>query len=217
MDVRRGGVATPDGYIFELSGGELCLDFANTVDSRPTEEPRELLLAYSDLISWSKQAGTLTEGEARGLTRKAARHPSQAAAVLRRARRLRETLFQLFSAVAEGHEPDHALLGELNDSLPQALVHLRVARSASGFAWDWSQGGELDRMLWPVLNSAGELLISDNLERVRECAADDCAWLFLDQSRNRSRRWCDMTVCGNRDKVQRHRARQRRARRRTNS
>jgi predicted RNA-binding Zn ribbon-like protein len=64
-------------------------------------------------------------------------------------------------------------------------------------------------MLWPVVRSAAELLTSDELGRVRECAADNCAWLFLDRSKNRSRRWCDMAVCGNRDKVRRFRQRSR--------
>jgi predicted RNA-binding Zn ribbon-like protein len=63
--------------------------------------------------------------------------------------------------------------------------------------------------VWGVLRSAADLLTSDDLGRLRECASDTCAWLFLDHSKNRSRRWCDMTVCGNRDKVRRHRQRQR--------
>lgn len=62
----------------------------------------------------------------------------------------------------------------------------------------------LERILWPIAQSAAELLTSSELGTVRLCEAPDCAWLFLDQSCNRSRRWSDMKVCGNRQKARRH-------------
>ena len=90
-----------------------------------------------------------------------------------------------------------------------ASARLRLAQDGEEFRWDWDDEEALDRMLWPVARSAGELLTSDRLGQVRVCAADDCDWLFLDTSRNGSRRWCDMRVCGNRSKVRRYRAAQR--------
>lgn len=82
--------------------------------------------------------------------------------------------------------------------------------SVSSFVWGWDDAAPaLDRPLWPVARSLAELLTSDELPRVRECAADNCAWLFIDTSKNRSRRWCDMAVCGNRAKARRHYARAR--------
>lgn len=92
----------------------------------------------------------------------------------------------------------------LDGALPAALGRLRLVPGRKRFTWDWAGDVEaLDRVLWPVVRSAAELLTSGDLDRVRRCAGDDCAWLFLDRSRNGSRRWCDMTVCGNRSKVRR--------------
>jgi predicted RNA-binding Zn ribbon-like protein len=59
-------------------------------------------------------------------------------------------------------------------------------------------------MLWPIASSAADLLTSERLKKVRLCEAKTCTWLFLDESRNHSRRWCDMKVCGNREKARRH-------------
>jgi predicted RNA-binding Zn ribbon-like protein len=209
--IRRGGIATPAGYLYELSGGELCLDFANTVDSRPTEEPRELLSDYSNLVQWSAQAGAITPRAAKRLDREADRQRGLATAVLRRARTLREAIFRVFSAVAFGTTPPNAALDVLNRHLPAVLKHLRVMRDGADYRWEWEREDALDHMLWPVLRSAAELLTSDRLDRVRVCSADDCDWLFLDQSKNRTRRWCDMTVCGNRNKVRQFRRAQRRS------
>jgi predicted RNA-binding Zn ribbon-like protein len=209
---RRGGRPTPAGYEYELSGGALCLDFVNTVDYRPTSERKELLGTYSDLVAWARQAGALSTTQAAELRRGAERRPRDAETVLQRARAVREELFGVFATAAAGGRLHEEALDPLTQALAAALGRLRlVPAPRGGAAWDWEpDAAALDRMLWPVLRSAGELLTSAELARVRECAAARCAWLFLDHSRNRSRRWCDMTVCGNRDKVRRHRQRSRR-------
>ncbi len=204
MRARYGGLETPGGFVFELTGGSLCLDLANTLDERPTESPKERLRSYEDLVAWSEQAGAVMPASARGLRAGAVRRPETAAAVLRHARELREALFALFSALADGRTPPGPALDALNAALPEGLARLRLRRHGRGYEWDWEEGEtRLDRMLWPVVRSAAELLVSPERDRVRECASESCAWLFLDTSRNRSRRWCDMTVCGNRDKVRR--------------
>jgi len=206
---------TPAGFVFELSGGALCLDFVNTVDNRPTPERKELLNRYEDLLAWARQAGAITARQAEVLERKATRRPREAQSVLDGARAVRETLFALFSAAFAGRRLPSTELASLNRAVAAALERLRLSPRPGGRArWTWDEDPALERPLWPVLRSATELLTSDDLARVGECAADTCAWLFLDRSKNRSRRWCDMTVCGNRDKVRRLRQRQRGNRRR---
>ena len=224
-----GGSGRPGtgGHRFEVTGGALCLDLANTVDSRTTDTPKERLGTFADLAAWGEQARAIDGAEGRRLVAAARRHPAAAAAVLRRARTLREALFAIFSAVAGGGAPGTADLETLNDELKRALGHARLvpeqgrkpARSGAArgmnaaYRWGWSgEGDDLDRMLWPAARSAAELLTGDRLARVRECGAGNCAWLFLDTSRNRSRRWCDMKVCGNREKAHRHYRRIRRSR-----
>ncbi len=204
-DARRVQVHPP---LFELTGGRLCLDFTNTVDNRPSPRRRDLLRNYSDLISWSCQTGIVSGGQAKQLGRKASAHPQKAETVLRRGKELREAIYGVFSAIAHGRRPSASELDVLNKNLGQALSRSQVVRKNGGFSWELrASPGELGQVLWPVARSALNLLVSTELNTIRECAADDCAWLFLDGSRNRSRRWCDMKVCGNRSKIRRFRKR----------
>lgn len=186
--------------------GRLCLDFANTVVWHASNHPEEKLHNYSDLVSWAREVGVLTAREAQGLLREATRRPSDAATVLERAIVLREAVYRVFSAVASGRSPEGAYLGIVNEALSKALVRLQVVKAAHRFTWGWAGDvTALDRMVWPVARSAGDLLTSEELTRMGQCADDrGCGWLFLDMSRNRSRRWCDMRDCGNRAKAKRH-------------
>ncbi len=198
-------------YTFALLGGRLCLDFTNTVGSHASETPSEHLHSYGDLLEWSRQAAVVTDEEAKQLERLAAEHPAEAVAVYEQAIALRETIYRTFSAVADGRVVGAEDMDALNRSLADALRHLRIVAADEGFAWDWTPDDRaFDRMLWPVVRSAAELLVSGELSRVRECSGDTCGWLFVDMSRNRSRRWCDMEDCGNRAKARRHYQRQRR-------
>jgi predicted RNA-binding Zn ribbon-like protein len=196
---------------FDLTGGRVCLDFTNTlVGSR--EHPKENLESYDDLVAWSRQSGVLTDGEARRLVREARQRPGDAAATLFQALTLRETIFRTFARVAEGRSPDADDIAALNAALAHALPHLRIETSGDAFSWTWhAEAGDLDRMLWTVARSAADLLVSqDERGRVRRCAGTDCDWLFMDTSRNSSRRWCDMRSCGNRAKAHRYYERQKR-------
>ena len=209
--VRGGGTMGPRGWLFELNGGLLCFDFTNTVDKRPLEDRRDHLASYADLVSWGEQAGGITAADGRRLRQLAARRPGEGRAALRRARQVREAIFAIFHAVAGGRKLPREDLDTLNAALPGALGRQRLVPARDRMAWDYSDEPEnLDRVLFPVVRSAAELLTGDDLDRVRECCSDCCAWLFLDTSRNRTRRWCDMTVCGNRAKARRHYARQKR-------
>ena len=196
-----------------LIGGALCLDFTNTVGGRrDTGVIEDKLNGYSDLIAWSRHTGTLTEAEARNLTREAARRPAEANETFERAIALREALYRIFTALTEGSSPKAADIAVLNVELSQALAHSELVAAGEGFTWSWSHRRDaLDLVLWPIARSAAELLTSPDLARVRECAGDSCGWLFVDTSKNRSRRWCDMSDCGNRAKARRHYARARAA------
>jgi predicted RNA-binding Zn ribbon-like protein len=196
---------TPSGFLFELTGGRPCLDLANTVDNRPSEAPRENLNRYEDLVAWCEQSCQITPKEGSDLRRAAREHPRRAETELRRARTLREALFALFSAAAAGRALPERDLETLNGHLPAALGRLRVGIDRDGPAWHWKAAkGDLDRLLPPVIDDAADLLTSPLLSRVRECNAGKCSWLFLDQSHGRTRKWCDMRVCGNRAKALRH-------------
>jgi len=186
--------------------GRLGLDFANTVDRPTSEHPEEFITSYSDLVRWSQHTGLLTEAEARRIRREAARRPQEANIVLEEAKSFREVIFRIFSRVAAERQPETTDLDLLNKKLSEAFSHLRVAPQKTGFRWEWA-GGEnrLDQMLWAVAQAAGEMLVDEEaLTWLRECANPGCGWLFVDTSRNKSRRWCKMGVCGNRVKARRH-------------
>jgi len=190
--------------LFELTGGALCLDFVNTIDNRPVG-PTELLNTYGDLVAWAEQTGVLSPELAGTLRTEATQRPDAAAAALDGARTLREAAHAVLTAAVTGAAAPADSLGMLEAAVPPSLARRRLVQTATGFEWEWAyDDAALDGLLAPVVESAATLLTSPDLSRVRECEAERCGWLFLDRSRNRSRRWCDMSVCGNRAKVRRH-------------
>jgi len=196
------------GWTFELLGGRLCLDFVNTVSGKRLREPIERLGIWTDLVSWGRQTGVLGDDLARRLDAEGQRRPGEAAAALRRALELREALFRIFRAAAEGGEPAAEDLELLNAVLSRARSHEKLLRAAGRYRLACPEGeAGLDAVLWPVARSAAELLASDEVTRVRICEAtpvDGCGWLFLDETRSGTRRWCSMKDCGNRAKARRH-------------
>ena len=189
-----------------LLGERLCLNFANTVDPRQGDHPREFLTSYPDLVAWSVRLGVLDEPAARELRAAAAQDPEAAEQAYADAVRVREALYEVFSAVAAGGAAPAAALIILNGAVARAFAHAAVEPDGNGYRWAWQPDPPaLDQVLWPVLRSAVDLLTSDELARVKECPGlGDCGWLFLDTSKNGSRRWCSMDGCGNRAKGRRH-------------
>ncbi len=194
----------PEEHIFGFIAGNLSVDYTNTVSSRKDGPPREYLTDYAALVAWGRQAGVLTDGEAADLRTQGAAHPADAATVLDEARTLREAIYRMFSARIEGQPVADADLATLNTALERALAQAWVVRAGDGFGWGWCTDTALDRMLWPVAKGTADLLTGPDAHRVSECRSDDCGWLFLDQTRNHSRQWCDMQGCGNRAKARRH-------------
>lgn len=193
-----------------LLGGRLCLDFTNTVDWHASEHPVEFLTSYAALVAWSWHAGVLSNREAQTLLEEAEHRPTEANAVLERATTLREAMYRVFVSVIEGLRPDPSDVDTLNQAVSEAMVHLELAATADGFAWVWRAGEHaLDRMLWQVARSAADMVASEARHWVKQCAGDPCGWLFLDTSKNHSRRWCNMGSCGNRAKSRRHYQRRR--------
>ncbi|HET7232090.1 MAG TPA: ABATE domain-containing protein [Longimicrobium sp.] len=187
----------------ELAGGHLALDFANTAGVHGEQRESEWLSAYDDLVWWGLRAGAITQPQAEALLARSREDAEEAAAVYARAIALREAVYRVFSPICHGACAAECDLAVVNAELQRALPHLRVIREGEGYAWAW-EGDGLDRVLWPVARAAADLLTSGDLVRIGECEGDRCEWLYLDTSRNRSRRWCVMSDCGNRAKARRH-------------
>lgn len=187
----------------DFVGAALCLDFANTVSGHDKDRSRHWFADYGLLVAWSLDVGCIDGSEARNLRRRAREAPESAKAALARVIAVRECLYRIFSALSAGGAPDDVDMARFNRALAKALPHGSIARQREGFDWRWAgTADDLDRPLWPVLRSAAELLTGPDLDLLRECGR--CSWLFLDRSKNRRRRWCKMSVCGNRAKAARH-------------
>lgn len=195
---------------FEFISGALCLDFANTIHNlrawvKNTNGKEEELHTISDLLDWAKEAGLLSLAAHDRLSEHYHRNPRAAAASLARGTAIRDLLLSIFTGIANGRSLSPQRLSELNSLLAQAPGRLHVRKNSGRIETEWtSEADGLQPVLFAVLTSAAQLLASDRLGRVRECASADCTWLFIDESRNRSRRWCDMRACGNRMKARRH-------------
>jgi predicted RNA-binding Zn ribbon-like protein len=198
---------------FDFESGELCLDFANTVDWHASLQPHDRLTDIYDLVAWGEAAGTLSSQEAERLQQLAEGESEKAGSAFERAVILREAIYRIFSNRAAGEDINSDDLDILNEALREAMSHLQLTIIPQGFKWEWVEvENTFDRFAWAVARSAGELMTSDRLVRVSECADDrGCGYLFIDTSRNSSRRWCSMGTCGNRAKASRSYRRKREA------
>ncbi len=181
----------------EFLGNDLALDFANTIELPSDGPDTDHLRTYADLVTWARRAGALPEG---------ARLKS---ADLTPARQLRQAIADVFSALAAGRQPPKGALRALSNVYADAVENGVLAAgpqagSVDDWGWVWT-GRHPDRPLWPIAVAAIDLLRSDRLGRLKRCA--NCNWLFLDRSRNGSRRWCSMDECGVHTKMRRYRAR----------
>lgn len=184
-------------------GGGLSPDFVNTVDWRLREPPVELLKEFSDLLKWGWSTGIVTLQEARKLKAWGESHPRAAAQALAEAREVREAIAGAFQAVARGEALPPMSLARIDEACRAAWA-ARTLKPAGkgGAAWTWRDDSSTPhRIAWSAALDAARILTSEDRERLSECGDAQCGWLFLDTSRNRSRRWCTMQGCGNRNKA----------------
>lgn len=196
----------------KLLGGRLCLDFVNTCGGRRDEDGSPIndrLLEYSDLVAWAARAGIESGPAALKLVSAATQDGAAAVKVWERSVALREACYRLLSGKIRGQNPAAADVAILNREWIDALRHRALAAGPPYLRLKWTGSEQaLDRTLWAVAESAVQLLASQQSGRLRECGGPNCGWLFEDVSRNGSRQWCDMQMCGNLAKVRRFRERQ---------
>jgi predicted RNA-binding Zn ribbon-like protein len=183
----------------KLIGGWLCLDFLNTAGLHATEHKKEFLRSYFDLVDWFNYAGVITDDDKRRLLDEAEKNPVEAERVLHRAIELREIIFQVFLSISRNTFPRQKDMDRFNKKLSKMMGQSKLELTNKGVEWDtMGNNDSLDWMLNSVIQSAFSLLTSKELDRVKICADErGCGWLFYDNSKNKSRRWCDMTDCGN--------------------
>jgi predicted RNA-binding Zn ribbon-like protein len=183
-----------------LVGGNPLLDLANTQSGPPGGAPdSEALHSYDDLVRWDRRIGLLDDGQARRLRAVAGRHPRLALAAFDRARRLRADAYETFEAIATGRRPPAATVDRLHAAAAEALSHASLVAADGRFAVRWEASDDLDLAWWPVVHAGLDLLLRGPLDRVKGCGG--CRYLFVDETKNRSRRWCSMDDCGTREKM----------------
>jgi predicted RNA-binding Zn ribbon-like protein len=190
----------------EIVGGDLCLDFANTVNVRPAPE-HDYLSSYQALLDWSAKVVSLEPPHLQQLAVRGAAQPDAAQAVLVQAHALRDSIYRVFAQIVAQHAPDAIDLAAVQQHYNAACLRSQLVWQGSRARYTWIRSMDLETALAPVAYAAGELLRSDDLGALKRCPS--CGWLFLDRSKNGQRRWCSMNSCGVRDKMQRYHQRQR--------
>ena len=186
---------------------DLCFDFVNTLAWRGSA-PAESLHTIADLLGWLAAASAMPARAIGELSKWFAAHPAPAATVFSAALEIRETLYRLLRAVATASHPARADLRRLNHALNDTAPRVTLDGADNRFGWRIEARPTVTGMLAPVLWSAADIIVGADAARVRQCANDRCLWLFLDDSKNGTRRWCSMQACGNRAKAHRHYLRQ---------
>ncbi|MBL6444903.1 CGNR zinc finger domain-containing protein [Fulvivirga sp. 29W222] len=182
-----------------LHGGWLCLDFINTVHDWTVADPEDYLVSYDDVLRWSARMNTLPAEDIDQL-QKTFQHSEKADLLLKGIVEARAVLYSLFIAIIRQQEVGAVVQEQFNELLSETMSKLGVDVSDTpSYFW---KGKELRKPIYPVIKSAYDLLMSGKLGRVKECGA--CGWVFLDKSKNNSRRWCDMQACGSAAKAKRY-------------
>ena len=196
----------------DLVAGDAAIDFVNTVTAR-NAEPADWLASYDQLIGWAGQTGLFSKGDLAGLNDLARKDPVEASAALMRCKLLREALCRVLYSLIDGKEPKRSDLAVIDTAFAGAAAagRLAVKEGKGKFVWPLERSG-LDLIAHVVAARALDLLRDAKLERLRVCGGTQCGWLFLDLSKNSSRRWCDMATCGNAAKARRFQQRQRKSR-----
>jgi predicted RNA-binding Zn ribbon-like protein len=200
------------GLNTDLKSGHPILEFTNTVGNHASDHPGEHLFGYGDLLAWMGNIGLLQEEQVQVLKRKAAAQSEESTSAFARSLELRESIYRIFVAQTKGESPAQDDLEVLNSVLRNLTGGAQIGQESGKFAWQWNfDAMSLEAPLSIIALAAADLMTSENIKWVGQCADEDgCGWLFVDTSKNHSRRWCDINDCGNRAKQRRYLQRARR-------
>ncbi|MCJ8521795.1 putative RNA-binding Zn ribbon-like protein [Pseudorhizobium tarimense] len=173
--------------------GNLALDLANTISWRNTSREVDHLATFDNVVAWSKDVGLI--GDDFVLS------PSEQKTLYEQVLALRTAIRGAGSAIANDLDPSRPDSDVIRDIAALALCQA----SLSGTPYTLHFEG-IYRVTGAIAWSALDLLRGEELSRLKQCPPDDCHWLFIDRTKNASRRWCDMGTCGNRAKKKAHRA-----------
>jgi predicted RNA-binding Zn ribbon-like protein len=186
--------------LISTARADLCLDFANSRYWRGTDQPTETLATFEDVFTWMAAANALDAKTVEALKQNWSPTDAEYAETIR----LREALYRIFTAMAAHADPAPADIEIFNRQLTTAPARTQLVKHEGAYLWRAKLKPQLPDLLAPILWTAGDMLAEPRRDRVRLCANEKCVWLFLDDSKSGTRRWCDMKACGNRAKAHRH-------------
>jgi predicted RNA-binding Zn ribbon-like protein len=191
-----------------LVAGKLALDFTNTESGRESAKHLDHLQTAADLIAWAVHAEVIGERDASQFQRKFKGQSKSAHQLIKCGKSLREIIYQVNLCITDGQQPNVKLMHRLTAAHAEMLASATLTPHEGNYAWSWDpKAGMTAAILGPVTVSAMALLVHTDLSRIKQCRGSHCGWLFFDNTKNKSRQWCDMSVCGNRAKASAHRAR----------
>lgn len=193
-----------------LVAGMLALDFANTESGRGGEKHFDHLQTAGDLLVWAVHAQIIGENDARLIQRAVKSQNKLAHYLITRGKSLRDRIYQIYSCIVAGQQPPEKLLRSLTAAHREMLASATLTPKGNNYGWAWQpKAGLTAAILGPITLSALDLLVEADLTRLKQCRGNHCGWLFFDSTKNKSRQWCEMSVCGNRAKASALRARTR--------
>jgi len=194
----------------DLIGGELALDFANTSSGRGWPTHEDHLGRAGDIVDWARHAKVIRPDDAQWLHGAIGSDPRLAARLLRQARALREDIYVTGADIAAGRPAPEPQVERIARTHAACLARAHLTPVDGRYLWSWRvPESPIESVLGPVSLSALATLTQADLSRVKQCQGEKCGWLFFDATKNKSRRWCEMDVCGNRAKQKRHSAKAR--------
>jgi predicted RNA-binding Zn ribbon-like protein len=188
-----------------LVGSEIAFDLTNTSSGRGGPKHLEHLTCADDVIRWAQHSRVINPSEAAWLANEIGKDPGLARRLLKRTLELRELVYTIGAELAAGRPPPSIQIEQLTHIHTTCLACAKLVAHGQGFVWSWiAADGPVERILGPISLSILTLLTQTNLSRVKQCQGEHCGWIFFDTTKNKSRRWCEMEVCGNRAKQRRH-------------
>ena len=183
----------------QLDGGCFVFDFINTVSSRKDDANFDYLRTFQDLLEWSAKVGLIRSKRLQVLRDLSLKRKKQVSDVFREIIDARENLYRLFSSIAAGAVPDAAITNSFNKRMSSVFNQLEMRIGRTGAELDLKKDTvSVEEPLIQIMLNAFDILKQQDFQRIKECPR--CGWIFLDTSKNGKRRWCDMNVCGSREK-----------------
>lgn len=191
----------------DIVGGNPALDLVNTV-SGWGYDPEDWVPDLESFLVWARMSGVLDKRETKQAARRAESSPAAAERALASVKELRFALWSLVTSLQQRKPAKLSDLSVINDWMRRLALSEQVAVKRGRIEFAPSRHiSVLELIGLRVTAAALALLKNPPAGRIKTCPGENCGWKFLDRSKNRSRRWCDMAVCGNLVKAREYRAR----------